>query len=58
MALTGTKWGCYAQYVAVPESAVARVPEGVSFEEAAALPLAGLTAYQVRQCRAECRLQG
>jgi NADPH:quinone reductase-like Zn-dependent oxidoreductase len=32
--------------VPAPERTVARKPEGISLEEAAALPLAGLTAYQ------------
>ena len=35
--------GAFAEYVAVPADAVARMPEGLSFEEAASIPL---TAYQ------------
>jgi NADPH:quinone reductase-like Zn-dependent oxidoreductase len=38
--------GTYCEYVAVPESSVARKPESVDFEHAAAIPLTGLTAYQ------------
>lgn len=40
--------------VVLPEADLARVPEGMSFEEAAATPLAALTAWQVRLhgCRA------
>lgn len=38
--------GTYAEYVSVPDSAVARKPESLSFEQAAAIPLASLTAYQ------------
>jgi NADPH:quinone reductase-like Zn-dependent oxidoreductase len=37
--------GC-AEYVAVPERAIIIKPSKISFEEAAALPLAGLTALQ------------
>jgi len=39
--------GTYAQYVAVKEDKLALKPAALSFEQAAALPLAGLTAYQV-----------
>ncbi|MFB3817224.1 MAG: NADP-dependent oxidoreductase [Candidatus Methylomirabilales bacterium] len=38
--------GTYAQYIALPESYLALRPKSVSFEAAAAVPLAGLTAYQ------------
>lgn len=38
--------GTYAEYVSVPDAYVARKPESFSFEQAAAVPLAGLTAYQ------------
>jgi NADPH:quinone reductase-like Zn-dependent oxidoreductase len=37
--------GAYAEYVRVPEESVIPLPEGLSFEEAATLPVAGLTAY-------------
>jgi NADPH2:quinone reductase len=37
--------GSYAEYAAVPASALVRVPEGVSFEEAAAVMLQGMTAH-------------
>jgi len=40
------QWGCYAEYVSVPESNVARMPAKLLFEEAAAVPVAALTAYQ------------
>ncbi|MFI6655779.1 NADP-dependent oxidoreductase [Streptomyces sp. NPDC050523] len=39
--------GTFAQYVAAPVRTLARKPRNLSFEEAAGLPLAGLTAYQV-----------
>ncbi len=38
--------GTFAEYVAAPVRTLARKPANVSFEEAAGLPLAGLTAYQ------------
>jgi NADPH:quinone reductase-like Zn-dependent oxidoreductase len=39
--------GTYAEYAAVPENALARKPAKLSHEEAAAIPLAALTAWQV-----------
>lgn len=41
-----TSNGTYTEYIAVEENLVAHLPERVSFEEAAAVPLAGLTAWQ------------
>jgi NADPH:quinone reductase-like Zn-dependent oxidoreductase len=40
------EYGTYAEYVTVPEGYLARMPDELSFEEAAALPLVGLTAHQ------------
>src|SRR3954467_327526 len=40
------EYGTYAEYVTVPEGYLAHMPRELSFEEAAALPLAGLTAHQ------------
>ncbi len=40
------QWGCYAEYVAVDETHVALMPSKLLYEEAAAVPLAALTAYQ------------
>ncbi len=40
------EYGTYAELVTVPEGYLAHMPEGLSFEEAAALPLAALTAHQ------------
>lgn len=40
--------GTYAEYIAVPETAIiTRIPKGLSFEQAAALPVAGMTAFQL-----------
>lgn len=38
--------GAYAEWVTAPSRQLARVPEGLALVEAAALPLAGLTAWQ------------
>ncbi|RWX01388.1 NADP-dependent oxidoreductase [Flavobacterium cerinum] len=38
--------GTYAEYINVPEEIVAVKPDSISFEEAAAIPSAGLTALQ------------
>jgi NADPH:quinone reductase-like Zn-dependent oxidoreductase len=40
------QWGTAAELVPVPQRCVARKPSALSFAEAGALPLAGLTAYQ------------
>ena len=40
------KFGTAAELVPAPERLVTRKPEGLSFEEAAAVPLAAMTAYQ------------
>jgi NADPH:quinone reductase-like Zn-dependent oxidoreductase len=39
--------GTFAEKVAVPDRAVAKIPEGLGFAPAGALPLAGLTAEQM-----------
>lgn len=38
--------GAYAEFVTAPSRQLARMPDGLSFEEAAALPLAALTSWQ------------
>ena len=38
--------GTFAEYIALPESYLSKKPVNISYEEAAAIPLAGLTAYQ------------
>ena len=40
------QWGTSAELVPAPQRTVSRKPASLSFEEAAAVPLAGLTAYQ------------
>lgn len=41
-----TRQGTYAEYVPVDENLLAHMPESMTFEEGAAIPLTGLTAYQ------------
>jgi NADPH:quinone reductase-like Zn-dependent oxidoreductase len=43
----GFAQGAYAEYAAAPASTVAKIPDGVDFATAAALPTAGLTALQI-----------
>lgn len=40
------KIGAFAEYVAVDQKEIAKMPEGYDFATAAAIPLTGLTAYQ------------
>jgi NADPH:quinone reductase-like Zn-dependent oxidoreductase len=44
--LSACGFGAFAEYVAVPETAVASKPAALTFEEAAAVPLAAVTALQ------------
>jgi 2-desacetyl-2-hydroxyethyl bacteriochlorophyllide A dehydrogenase len=41
-----TNRGTYAEYTTAKEELVAKMPDNINFKEAAAVPLAGLTAYQ------------
>jgi NADPH:quinone reductase-like Zn-dependent oxidoreductase len=45
-AVFGTAHGAFAEYACAPEARVALKPEIVTFEEAAAVPVAGITALQ------------
>lgn len=47
--------GTFAQYVRVPVGNLVEKPAGLSFEEAAALPLAGVTAYRAVMTRAQMK---
>lgn len=44
--LSNCGWGGFAEYVTVPEYALSLKPKNISFEEAAATPMAGVTALQ------------
>ncbi len=54
-AVLGAASGAFAEYTSAVEDKVIVKPEGISFEEAAALPIAGLTALQ--SLRDKARLQ-
>jgi NADPH:quinone reductase-like Zn-dependent oxidoreductase len=47
--------GTFADFVKVPTANLAEKPEHLSFEEAAAIPLAGVTAYRALFTRAQLR---
>lgn len=47
--------GCQAEYVAVPPSAVNRMPKSLGFIEAAAIPVNFLTAYHMLKSRGRLR---
>src|SRR5439155_12300074 len=42
----GGKTGAFAEYVCVSEKGVARKPANITFEQAASVPIAGITALQ------------
>lgn len=44
-----TCWGGYAEYVAVPEKNIIKIPQNVSFEDICSITLAGTTAYHLIQ---------
>lgn len=47
--------GGFAEYVAVPESAVAKIPAGVPFETASAVPMSAVTALQALRDQGKVR---
>jgi NADPH:quinone reductase-like Zn-dependent oxidoreductase len=51
--LSNVGMGGFAEYVAVPQAVLAPMPGNLSFEEAAALPLAGMTALQAVRDKAQ-----
>ncbi|MGG2093354.1 NAD(P)-dependent alcohol dehydrogenase [Bacillus sp. S13(2024)] len=44
--LSASGWGGFAEYVSVPENALVIKPENITFEEAASVPMAAVTALQ------------
>ena len=52
---TSRGFGAHGEYVAVPATALAPKPQSLSFEEAAGIPLAGLTALQALRDDARLR---
>lgn len=49
----GGSFGTHADYAVVPESQLATIPDNVSFEQAAALPLVAITAWESLNWRAK-----
>jgi NADPH:quinone reductase-like Zn-dependent oxidoreductase len=49
---TGPLWGGFAQYTHLPEVNVAKLPDNVSFEDAAAISMVGMTAWHMLVGRA------
>ncbi len=47
--------GTLAEYVVVPAASLARIPDGIDWPEAAAFPLATLTAWRMLMTRAQVR---
>ena len=56
-AVFGVGHGTFAEYACAPEGKLARKPESVSFEQIAAVPIAGLTALQALRDKAHLRPQ-
>ncbi|SNZ10619.1 NADPH:quinone reductase [Terribacillus aidingensis] len=54
--LSSSGWGAFSEYAAVPEHALALKPANLSYEEAAALPMAGVTALQALRDKGNIKL--
>lgn len=52
---TGPMWGGYCQYTHLPESNVAKIPDNVSYEDAAAASMTMMTAWHMLVGRAKIR---
>ena len=52
---TGPLWGAYAQYTQMPEVNVIKLPSNVSFADAAAISMVGLTSWHMLVTRANIR---
>ena len=48
----GTRWGAFAQYVALPTKQIAKIPDNVTFKQAAGVPLVFQTARDCLQATA------
>lgn len=53
--LSGANWGGFAEFACAPETVLATIPDGVSFEAAAATPQAGLLAWQGLRWKGDVR---
>ena len=49
---TGPLWGAFAQYTYMPEVNVVKIPDNVSFNDAAAISMVGMTAWHMLVTRA------
>lgn len=49
---TGPLWGAFAQYTHMPEVNLVKLPDNVSFNDAAAISMVGMTAWQMLVTRA------
>ncbi|HEY7734386.1 MAG TPA: zinc-binding dehydrogenase [Nitrososphaera sp.] len=52
---TGPLWGGFAQYTHLPGVNIVKLPDGVSFTDAAAISMVGLTAWHMLVTRAQIR---
>ena len=52
---TGPLWGGFSQYTHLPEVNVARLPENVSYEDASAISMVGMTAWHMLVGRAKIK---
>jgi len=52
---TGPFWGAFAQFTPMPEVNVVRIPDNVSFNEAAAISMVGMTSWHMLVTRASIR---
>ncbi|MBV9667385.1 MAG: zinc-binding dehydrogenase [Nitrososphaeraceae archaeon] len=52
---TGPMWGGFCQYTHLPEVNVAKIPENVSFDDAAAISMVGMTAWHMLVGRAKIK---
>jgi NADPH:quinone reductase-like Zn-dependent oxidoreductase len=53
--LAGWGFGGFAEYAVAPEKALVRKPSGIMFDDAAALPMAGMTALQALRDKGRIR---
>jgi NADPH:quinone reductase-like Zn-dependent oxidoreductase len=44
-------YGTYAEFVSAPQDTLEKIPDGIGYEEAAAVPLAAMTAWQALEAR-------
>lgn len=52
---TGPLWGAYAQYTHMPEANVIKLPGDISFTDAAAISMVGMTSWHMLVTRADIR---